>query len=155
MLSKDSVHQFSNNSTVFPSSIKQELSHPSSYPRYNISPTNVPDPNTSVELTEEPPITHRSDDLLNTSTDLEPTSRQSVYPIANKSYLSTSPQSLRYYQKPSIRQLAPQPGYQGSTIVELPTREELMSNQNSREQSHHSVNRHVFNSGRLHGLKGL
>lgn len=147
ILSKNSVHHMSNNSTVIPSSIKNDLSQIEAHQRYmnNPSPTLAQDATNSVEYTDEVQNTHRSDDLMNTSTELDQPSRQSMHPAAiKKTKLSPSPTGG--YQKPRYKQFSQQPGFidKNAMIEELPNREELVSNAKSREQSHHSNVRNQF-----------
>lgn len=113
---------------------------------------------TCLEYTEEVANTHRSDDLMNTSTELEPTSRQSMHPSFKASNFSPSPppknrmadgRSLnKVNQKPTIKQLAQQPGYidKDDMIIELPNREELMSNSKSREPTIKNERRSMMES---------
>jgi len=144
ILSKNSVHHMSNNSTVLPSSIKHDFSHLGVRRRNdtNNSPSNPRDLNNSVEFTDEIQNTQRSDDYLNTSTDLEPSHRQSVYQIGNKKKSGRS-QQASIKNKQAMMKLSQQPGYidRDQAIIEQPNREELVSNPKSREQSHQSMNR--------------
>ena len=82
ILSKNSIHHMSNNSTVLPASVKHGISQAEVHRHYvnNPTPTVIHDINKSINYTEDPQPTQRSDDLMNTSTELEPTSRQSLGP---------------------------------------------------------------------------
>lgn len=145
ILSKDSIHHMSNNSTIIPSSIKNDLYQLNAKRDYiNNSPSINQIPDNSIEYTDEAQNTYRSDDLLNTSTELE-NSRQSVYPIGALQNKNRSPQPQGKSGK-AMRHFSQQPGYidKGEPIIELPNREELISNPKSREQSHQSANRQKF-----------
>lgn len=95
ILSKNSIHQMSNNSYNMPLVGKNAISHIEDHTHYMNNPTPIlKDLDRSIEYTDEPQPTQRSDDLLNTSAELEPTSRQSqsvqAYALAahNAEYVS-------------------------------------------------------------------
>jgi golgin subfamily B member 1 len=131
MLTKNSIHHTSNSSTLQADLTK----HIQPFPRIHNS-------------TEEAPNTNRSDDLLNTSTELEPTSRSSMHPKkVGKHKLSLSPASVGYGQ--NLKFSSQQPGYidRDEMIEELPNKEEIISNPKSREQSKHNK-RQRFGTGK-------
>lgn len=153
ILSKDSIHHMSNNSTIIPSSIKNDLYQLNAKrDGINNSPSIHGIPNNSIEYTDEAQNTFRSDDLLNTSTELD-NSRQSEYPIGALQGKNRSPLPQGKIGH-SMRHLSQQPGYidKGEPIIELPNREELISNPKSREQSHQSANRQKFRNRKLYNF---
>ena len=141
MLTKNTIHHMSNHSTIMPNSIKHDLSMIEAHQKLmQQTPIRVNQTTNSVEYSDEMPNTHRSDDLMNTSTDLEPSSRYSSHLVAqNQSPLSAG----RVYKK-NMRQVSQQPGYidQEDMIMEMPNGEEILSNPKSREQSNQNNRRH-------------
>ncbi|CAI2361027.1 unnamed protein product [Moneuplotes crassus] len=157
ILSKNSIHHMSNHSTIITNSIRQELSHFGVGQRqhFNNSPSNLREFNQSAALTDEIQNTQRSDELLNTSTDMEPTQRQSVYQKGSPKKQQL-PEKSQLKNRQNLLKVSQQPGYidKEQAIIELPNREELMSNPRSREQSHQKVSRRRFNK-KPEGTEGL
>ena len=107
ILTKNTIHNMSNNSTLLPSSIKNDMTQIEARNLFNNASPSIPhDPNNSINFTDEVPNTHRSEDYLNTSTDLEPTSRQSNYPHAfqKQQFVSLIFNSLEYVSYSSNKQ---------------------------------------------------
>jgi len=147
ILNKNSVHQMSNNSTVIPSSIKKELLQMGVLKEnlLNISPSNPRDLNNSVELTDDVQNTQRSDELLNTSTDIELSQRYSVYQVGSLQK-SSRKQGNHNRNHQNLAKISQQPGFidKDQAIIEAPNRDEIASNSKSREQSNQRNTRQKF-----------